>query len=184
MVVDGGEVGKFLKTGRVEMAWDWLVEVDFSSTVCLLDGAETHPVLAIARKHTVAPVDNRCHQVAFLVDVAHALLLNHAFGSRQQVVPHLGQYFLYLGIFLFGDRSAGIAFDTAFAEAFVEIAAEKLFDKVEADQCISDLQHSDFFFFFFHFSVRNYSFCAGYASVAVKCVFKHKKSIYITEKFS
>ena len=139
VVVDGSERWIFGKPYRIEVAGDGLVEIRPAFAVGFFDGAIAHSTFAVAGKHTVFTVDDGCYQVAFFVNVSDTPFFNLLFSLRQEVIPYHRQNLFQLLVFFFCDRRAGITFDAAFSETFVEIAAEKTFNQVEADKYVSDL---------------------------------------------
>lgn len=139
VVVDRSELRIFYQTNRVKVARNGLVVVDAPFAVGFFDGTIAHAVVAVTGEYAIFPVDNGGYEVAFFVDISYSLLFDDFLSLRQQVVPYFRKYFLYFFIFLFADGRASIAFNAAFAEAFVEVTAKKLFDKVKADQSIANL---------------------------------------------
>ena len=134
--VDSRVAREFLQTQRIEVARNGLVEINATGAIGFLDSALAHSPLAIACEDAVATVDNLCHQVAFFVDVAYALLFNHFFCLWHEVVPNFRQSFLDFVVLLTGDRRTGITLDATFAEALAEVANKEAFHYVEAHESI------------------------------------------------
>jgi len=137
--VYGRETVVFFDAHGIEMARHRLAEVDAPFAAGFLYGTVTHASRTVCGEHTVAAVDDACHQVAFAVDVSHAVFFNFPTGRRKQVVPYFRQYFFDFFDFGRSDRGACIAVDTALPQTFLEVAAEKALDKVEAYKSVLNL---------------------------------------------
>lgn len=141
MVVDGGEGGIGGEPQGVEVAGDGFAPVDAPPAVGSVDGAEAFASFGIAREGAVAPVDDGGDQVAFFVDVCHALPVYGFDGAGQEVWADDGQDFFEAGYLRLLEGGAGIAFDAACSEASVEVAAEEFFGQVEGYEGVLYLKH-------------------------------------------
>ena len=142
--IHGCELIVFSDSHGVEVARDGLAERDFSLATGFLDGTEAYSPGGIASESAVSPPHDGSHAVALAVNVAHAVLLKLALSCRGEIIPNHGEDFLDSLSLLFSDRGAGITLDAALTLALLEIAAEELFNKVKAHECILYLKHNSF----------------------------------------
>lgn len=105
-------------------------------TIGLLYGANALAAWSIARKHTIAAVQNLSHKLTLWIMIRDTILFNFLLRPWQQVVPYFGQNFLYFLFFLGSEWRTSIAVDAALPQASVDVAAKESLHNIERDKSV------------------------------------------------
>jgi len=133
--------GKRLQADGIEVAGKRLHERSLSCSPRLFQCAITNAVLVVASEYAVFSIDNGSHVIAIDVFVRDALPVDEGAGFQGEIVPDGGQRFFQFGDFLAEKGRTAFAFHATDAFAFAQVAAELLFENIEADECIVDFYH-------------------------------------------
>ena len=75
-------------------------------------------------EHAVLTIDNTCHEVAFLIGISHALLIDYSLCRSAHVAPHFIERIFNFGDFIHRNGCSCIAFYAALTLTGSEVAAE------------------------------------------------------------
>lgn len=123
------------------MAGHRFIEGSLSLSIGLFDRAIAATILIITSKHTVLIIDNRSHQITFLIRIYHPLLFNHRTCFRSQFVPDNRQNLFQLHHLIQLYRSTGITFNATSALAGTQIAKKLLLKYIKRHYYITYLYH-------------------------------------------
>jgi hypothetical protein len=95
-----------------------------------LDGAPAYSVCIVTCEYTVFSIDYGSDDIAFRINVADALALDHGLRSRREVVPHGREAVSQAVKFVLFERCARVAFDATRSFTARKVARKVAFHQI------------------------------------------------------
>jgi len=121
---------EFLYSDGVEGAGDGLADAVLAQAHGALNGAEAVAVVVVGSEDAVLAVDDGGDEVALLIDVGYALLVDDLAGLGREVALNERKDVFDGDHLVHGYRGTGVALHTADAAACLIVAAEHLIEDV------------------------------------------------------
>ena len=128
------------------MAGYRFIEICFSFTIGFFNSAVATSLLIITSKDTVFIINNRGHQISFLIRIYHSLLFYYRAGFGCQLIPNNRQHFFQFLHFLQLYRRPCISLNATFTFTSVQITKELFPKHIQRHNYIINLYHLQYLY--------------------------------------